>query len=215
MNGTIHKTGYVSSGAAFAATSLFVIAQTLQLIHVLHFPWDATLIYSFSLLITLPYLLAILSLHYMTATHKRIWSHAAILFSMLYVVFVVANYVVQLGVVIPATLRGEATSVALLDQTPQSVFWYFDAVGYIAMGITAFFVFLALDAEGIQKTARLWFLLHSLTTPIIAWVYISPHFSNQLLLLAVPWAITALASTLSLAMLFKHGIGHASNNQTI
>ncbi|HEX8677700.1 MAG TPA: hypothetical protein VF700_10800, partial [Segetibacter sp.] len=62
---------------------------------------------------------------------KKIWSHAALLFTLMYVVFVTANYVVQLAIVIPMTLKGAADKVRILSQTPHSLFWDFDAIGYI------------------------------------------------------------------------------------
>ncbi len=210
MNSKLYKTGYICSSLAFGAATLFVVVQALQVGGLLHFPWDELLIYSSSLLITVPFLLAILALHYTTVQDKKIWSHAALLFTTIYVVFVTANYAVQLGVVIPATLHGEGDKVAILAQTPHSAFWCLDAVGYIAMGIAAFFVYLSLSKEAVQKRVRMWFLLHSLTTPVIAWVYFRPGFSAQLLLLALPWAVTAIASMFSLALLFKHGVRHAS-----
>jgi hypothetical protein len=41
---------------------------------------------------------------------KKIWSHAALLFAVMYAVYVSLNYVVQLATVIPFSLQGALDS---------------------------------------------------------------------------------------------------------
>ncbi len=95
MNTTVLKIGFWAGIIAFSANLAFVIAQLLQLTGFLRYPMDEILIYGFSLCITIPFLLEMLSLHYITPPEKKIWSHAALLFTLIYVVFVTANYVVN------------------------------------------------------------------------------------------------------------------------
>jgi hypothetical protein len=130
MNITIHKVGFWSGLIAFASTVAFVIVQTLQLFGVLSYPLDEILIYGFSLCIVIPFLLEMLALHYITPPEKKFWSHAALIFTVLYVAFVTANYVVQLATVIPMTLQGASDEIVILKQTPHSLFWDFDAITY-------------------------------------------------------------------------------------
>lgn len=63
LNSTIYKAGYWSGLAAFAATTAFVIVQTLQLMRVLTYPWDEISIYGTSLCIVVPFVLEMLVLH--------------------------------------------------------------------------------------------------------------------------------------------------------
>lgn len=93
--------------------------------------YDEILIYGFSLCIVFPFLLEMLALHYVTPNEKKYWSHAALLLTIIYSVFVTANYVVQLTTVIPMTLKGASDQIRILIQTPHSLFWDFDAIGYI------------------------------------------------------------------------------------
>src|SRR5215210_5436533 len=99
MNKTIYKVGFWTGIIAFAATVAFFIVQTLQILKVLNYPWDEISIYGFSLCITIPFLLEMLALHHIAPLEKKYWSHAALIFTSLYVVFVTANYVVQLATV--------------------------------------------------------------------------------------------------------------------
>jgi hypothetical protein len=182
---------------------LFVIAQCLQLLGKLNYPYDEIFIYGFSLCIVFPFLLEMLALHYVTPVGKKYWSHTALIFTVIYAVFVTANYVVQLATVIPMKLRGDSATIQLLVQTPHSLFWDFDAIGYICMGIASLFATFALAKTGLQRWARLAFLANALVTPLIAFVYFYPRFSEKILLLAIPWTITAPLMMLVLAIWFK------------
>lgn len=200
---SISKVGFWSGLIAFIAVIAFGIVQVLQVLGFLTYPSDEILIYGFSLCITIPFMLQILALHHITKPDKKFWSHAAVLFTVIYVVFVVANYVVQLATVIPMTVKGISNDITILKQTPHSLFWDFDAIGYIAMGVAALFAVPVFEKQGFQKWVRYTFLLHSFTTPLIASVYFCPNFSNKLLLVAAPWVITAPLSMLMLSLMFK------------
>ena len=155
-------------------------------------------------------MIEMLALHYVTPSDKKFWSHAALIFTVMYVVFVTANYVVQLATVIPMTLKGAADQIQILTQTPHSLFWDFDAIGYICMGLATLFAVPVFEKQGFQKWVRYCFLVHALVTPLIAFVYFYPRFSDKLLLLGIPWAITAPVSMLLLALVFKK---HLANDR--
>lgn len=203
MNIAINKIGYWSGLIASAAAFAYVIVQLLQVADVLHFPLDEILIYATSLCIVIPFMLEILALHYTISNTKKIWTHAAVIFSVIYAVFVMSNYVVQLATVIPGKLKNTASQIYILEQTPHSLFWDFDAIGYIFMGLAMLIAVPAFEKHGFQKWVRLAFLANAVVTPLIAFVYFYPTYSNRLLFLAFPWGITAPFAMLMLALLFK------------
>jgi len=200
---TISDVGYWSGLVAFGAALAYDVAQILQIVGVLRFPLDEILIYGTSLCIVVPFVLAILALHYLTPHDKRFWTHASLIFAIVYAVFVSANYVVQLATVVPAKLRGASESLQLLDQTPHSLFWNYDAVGYIAMGLATLVAVPALSKVGFERWVRLSFIAHSLVTPLISIVYFYPTFSTKLLFLGFPWAVTAPLFMLMLAIMLR------------
>jgi hypothetical protein len=144
-----------------------------------------------------------LALHHVTPSDKKYWSHAALICTILYSVFVTANYVVQLATVIPMTLKGASSQVSVLAQTPHSLFWDFDAIGYICMGLATLLAVPVFATQGFQRWVRMSFLANALVTPLIGYVYFYPEFSERLLLLAIPWTITAPLAMLLLAIMFK------------
>ena len=206
MGRTIYKMGYWSGLIAFGATIAFVIVQLLQLLLVFSSPLDEFLIYATSLCIVIPFVLEILALHYVTPDDKKYWSHAALIFAILYAVFVTANYVVQLATVIPMKLKGGSDEIRILEQTPHSMFWDFDALGYIFMGLATFIAIPVFEKHGFQRWVRISFLANAITTPLITIVYFYPEFSEKLLVLGFPWAITAPLAMLLLAIMFKKSV---------
>jgi hypothetical protein len=200
---TLYKVGFWSALIAFVGAFGYSVAQILQLLSVLHPPWDGILIFGFSLCIATPFILAMLALHYLMSEGKKFWSHAALLFAVMYAVYVNLNYVVQLATVIPRSLQGSLDEIRVLDQTPHSLFWDVDALGYIFMGLSTLFAVPVFAKTGLEKWLRWFFLANGIIVPVIAFVYFYPTFSATLLLLGSPWMITAPGSVLLLTVFFK------------
>jgi len=203
MSEVIYKIGFCSGLIACAATTAYIIVQILQVIGILPYPVDEIFIYTTSLCIVVPFVLEILALHYITPEEKKFWSHGALLFTGIYSVFVSANYVVQLATVIPMKIRGAVDQIRILEQTPHSLFWDFDALGYIFMGLAMLIAAPVFEKHGFQKWVRLSFLANATVTPLITFVYFYPIYSKNLLFLGFPWGITAPSAMLMLALMFK------------
>jgi hypothetical protein len=200
---TINQVGWWSGLAAFASAVAYDVVQILQVAGVLRFPIDEILIYGTSLFIVVPFVLEILALHYLTSHDKQFWTHGALIFASIYAVFVVANYVVQLATVIPAKLRGASEAVHILEQTPHSLFWDYDAVGYISMGLATLVAVPAVSKVGFERWVRLSLMANALVTPLISIVYFYPTYSTTLLFLGFPWAITAPLFMLMVAIMLR------------
>ena len=125
------------------------------------------------------------------------------IFAIIYAVFVSANYVVQLATVIPAKLRGVSEAIRVLEQTPHSLFWDYDAVGYVAMGLACLLAVPAVNSVGFERWVRRSLIANALVTPLISIVYFSPTFSTRLLFLGFPWAITAPLFMLMVAIMLR------------
>lgn len=203
MNTKIGEVGYWSGLAAFAAVVSYDVVQILQVLGVLQFPLDEILIYGSSLCIVIPFILEMLSFHYLTAKEKQFWTHAALIFTIIYAVFVISNYVVQLSTVIPAKLNQASEAVRFLEQTPHSMFWDYDAIGYISMGLATLLAIPALNTSGFERWVRLSFIAHAVVTPLITIVYFYPTYSHTLLFLGFPWAVTAPIFMLLLAVMLR------------
>lgn len=203
MNRSVGLVGYWCGLAAFVSTVAYDAVQMLQVAGMLRFPADEILIYGTSFCIVVPFVLEMLALHYLTTPDKQFWTHASLVFTIIYAVFVSANYVVQLATVIPAKLRGIPEAIRVLEQSPHSMFWDYDALGYVVMGLACLLAVPTINRVGFERWVRRSLVAHALVTPLIGIVYFSPTFSTRLLLLGLPWAITAPLFMLTLAIMLR------------
>lgn len=186
-----NEVGFWCGMVAATAAVAYDVVQVLQVAGVLRFPVDEILIYGTSLCIVAPFILEMIALYHLTPPEKQFWPHASLILAAVYAMFVTPNYVVQLATVIPAKLRGAADGVRLLDQSPHSLFWDYDAAGYISMGVVTLFAVPAFSNDGFERRVRWALMANTLVTPLVATVYFYPVFSTALLFLGSPWAVTA------------------------
>jgi hypothetical protein len=197
------RIGFYAGLAAATATVAYDVVQMLQVIGAVHFPVDETLIFGTSLCIVVPFVLEMVALHYSRPVEGRFWTHAGLIFTSMYAVFGSANYVIQLSTVIPAKLAGTVDTVRVLDQTPHSLLWDVDALAYLSMGLAALMIIPALGRVGVERRARLACMAHVGATALAAIVYFYPTYSYKLLMLGLPWGITAPAFMLLVALVLK------------
>jgi len=194
----VGRIGFWAGVAAFSATVGYDVVQILQVVGVLHFPLDEVLIFGTSFCIVVPFVFEMLALHYSTPIGLRFWTHAALLFTTMYAVFGSANYVIQLATVIPAKLRGAAETVRVLEQTPHSLLWDFDALAYLAMGAATLVIVPTLGSSRAERRVRVACMAHVVATALSGIVYFYPTYSYKLLMLGFPWGITAPVTMLLL-----------------
>lgn len=195
--------GFWAGVLACSATVAYDVVQVLQVAGLLRFPLDEVLIFGTSLCIVVPFVFAVLALHDSSPEECRFWTHAAIIFTTMYAVFGAANYVIQLSTVIPAKLRGTVDSVRLLEQTPHSLLWDFDALAYLAMGLAMLFIVPALGRTRVEHWLRTAAVAHVVATVLAGVVYFYPTYSHKLLLLGFPWGVTAPAAMLLLGLTLR------------
>jgi hypothetical protein len=144
--------------------------------------------------------LLMLCVHYHAPEDKKIWSHAGIVFAVVYTVMVSINYYVQLTLVLPHMLRGEIESIRPFLFTPFDSFIYsVDVLGYSFMSLSTLFAAFAFSGAGLERTVRRFMIANGLLIPFLALqIYYHP-----LIWPAALWAITFPGTTISLTGLFK------------
>jgi hypothetical protein len=193
------RLGFWSSCAAFAAMAGYGVAQILQLLGVLTFPWDEVFIFGFSILIPGPFVLALIALHHSIPAERRMWTHCAMAFALMYAVLVTIVYPTQLAVVIPAKLAGNAAAVQGLTVSAGTFMWVIDGAGYLLMGLATLFAAGAFAADPSRQWLRGFLIANGLIDPIILAVYAFPW----LLPAGGLWLVTAPGSMWLLARYFR------------
>lgn len=192
------KLGFWSSLAAFAMAAGYGVAQILQLLGLLVFPWDEILIFSFSIGIPLPFVLAMVALHYTVPRRRRLWTHCALVLAALYAAMVIIVYPTQLAVVVPQEVAGAGHAVRDLAVRSGTFMWVIDGAGYQLMGLSTLFAAGAFWAHRPQRWLRRLLIANGLINPVIIAVYIRP----SLLPWGGLWLITAPGSMWLLARYF-------------
>ena len=171
---------------------------------------NAVIAFTASLVMPVPYLLAVLVLHALVRDDQKFWTSSAVAFAIIYTTYNTLNYVVQLATVIPAGYSwtfedpaGTQGPLTLLNQTPHSLFWDVDALGYIFLSLSTLVASPVFDRRGLQLWVRRFFLANGLIIPLFCVAYFRPGYSVGQLLFGLPWAVTVPGSLLLLALHFR------------
>ncbi|MGZ3646852.1 MAG: hypothetical protein ACXVCM_23720 [Ktedonobacteraceae bacterium] len=208
----LSQIGFWAAILAFVGAVGYMLSAFLQVFNVLSTLQDYYMSFGASLLIPVPFLLTMLVLHYTIGQEKQLpfWTHAAIAFAIVYTTYNTLNYVVQLATVLPAgytwtfeNQQGTMGSLSLLNQTPHSLFWDMDGLGYIFLSLATLFAFPVFEKHGLQNWVRWFFIANALIIPLFAIVYYYPGYSVPQLLFGLPWGITVPGSMLVLALFFR------------
>jgi hypothetical protein len=206
---TVSKLGYWSAFLASLFSIIYIIGQLAEWFNLLGSgggPENASTAFGLIVLLTPSLLLApsfallMLCVHYYAPDSKKIWSHAGIMFAVVYTVMVSINYYVQLTLVVPHLISGKVESIRPFLFTPFDSFIYsVDVLGYSFMSLSTLFAAFVFSGTGLERTARRFLIANGLLIPFLALqIYYHP-----LIWVASLWAITFPGSTISLAIIFK------------
>jgi hypothetical protein len=153
-----------------------------------------------SLLLGIAFVVLMVSIHYVAAESKRIWSHIAALFASMYATLISIVYYVQLAFVMPRLARGDADDIQLLIFEPFDSFLYaIDVFGYSLMSLSTLFAAAVFKSEGIERWIRWALITNGCLIPFLALqMYYPPLIWGGSL-----WGITFPAATWLLALHFK------------
>ncbi len=205
----VSKLGYWSAILASLFSIIYIIGQLAEWFDLLGSgggPENASTAIGLIVLLTPSLLLApsfallMLCVHYYAPESKKIWSHAGVIFAVVYTVMVSINYYVQLTLVVPHLMSGEVESIRPFLFTPFDSFIYsVDVLGYSFMSLSTLFAALVFNGTGLERTARRFLIANGLLIPFLALqIYYHP-----LIWIASLWAITFPGATITLAIIFK------------
>jgi hypothetical protein len=207
---TVLWIGFWASTVALVGALGYMASAFLQIFGVLAYREDSILAYGSSLLMPVPVLLVMLALHSVTPERLRFWSSAAVAFTVIYTTYNTLNYVVQLATVLPAgyswTFENQAGTegpLSLLNQTPHSLFWDIDGLGYLFLNLATLSATPLFARTGPDRWVRRFFIANALITPLFATTYFAPGYSVPILLLGSPWGVTVPGSLVVLALFFR------------
>jgi hypothetical protein len=164
-------------------------------------PWDVVGALVPSLVLAPAFLALIVSVHSSLPEEMRVWTRLAAAFAAVYVPLTTSAYVVELAVVEPLVMRGDADRVALLTLTRMdSVFNAVDGLGYAFMSLAAFFAAPAFEGARLERwIRRLFFATGILIVPILLTYFVDRAY----IYVAGLWGITVPGAAILLAIYFR------------
>ena len=212
----LSRVGFWAAVVAFAGAVGYMLSAFLQILHMVSDRNDAIIAFASSLLIPVPFLLAMLVLHHTVSDEQRFWTHTAISFAVIYTTYNTLNYIVQLATVIPAgytwnfdNQQGTQGPLSLLNQTPHSLFWDVDALGYIFLSLATLAAVPIFENHGPERWVRRFFLANGLIIPLFCVAYFWPGYSVPQLMFGLPWGITTPGSLFVLALFYRRKVAIA------
>jgi hypothetical protein len=192
--------GFFAALGALVASVGYGVPQLLQVAGVLTFPSDLILIFAPSLALAPLFVLTMVAVHVAAPAEKRVWSLAALALAIMYAVLVSMVYVVQLGVVIPLRLEGQAERVALFECCAQfQPMTAIDLLGYTLMSLSTGFAAAVFGGSGVGRAARLWLLANALLAPFLILQVAWP----SLIYVGALWLVTFPLSMLFVTLVFR------------
>jgi hypothetical protein len=152
--------------------------------------------------LALSFVILMISIYYYASDERKIWGHIALAVAIMYATLNTAVYFVQMTVVFPFTLSGQAEKVEflrLVGGTNIPSFMYgVDALGYSLMSIAMLFAAPVFVGRRLERWVRWSLITNGMLTPALLLQLNFPTFS-----IAAFWAITFPIATALLAVLFK------------
>jgi hypothetical protein len=157
-----------AAAAAALASVGYGVPQILQVLGMLHDPWDRILIFAPSLLLAPCFVAAMAVAVDLAPSADRGTARAAFGIATMYAVLVSIVYVVQLGVIIPGDLDGEGALMRVFAccsyRMPMTAI---DLLGYTLMSVSMGVLAMALASDPGARRLRLWLWINAALAPAL------------------------------------------------
>ena len=163
-------------------------------------PFGLVVLLTPSLFLGSAFLILMICIHQLSSPDRRVWSHAAVAFAIIYAGLISMNYFVQLTWVVPRLEAARARGLEPFLFKPFDSFMYsVDLLGYSFMSVAAFFAAKVFSGAGLERQVRVFLTATAFMVPFIA----LQMYAHWLLWVAALWGVTFPAATWSLAILFR------------
>lgn len=171
------------------------------------FPKDYYWMYPAILLSILVIILAV-CLHHYAKAEKKIFSQIGVIFTVFGSMILITDLFLQLSVIQPSLLKGEADGILLLTQfNPHGVFIVLEELGYWLISIGFLFMALIFGGNKLEKLAR-WIFITSffLTNLTFVWFLVQygtfREYRFEITAISINW-LTLIVSGIILSLLFR------------
>jgi hypothetical protein len=200
----VRQLGFWSAILSFVFGMGFAIAAVAQLFGIPGEPWQMVTLMAPSLFLALSFVVLMVCIHIYAQADRKVWSLAGLAFAVIYAALNATVYFVELTVVFPHVLHGQAQQVAPLAFTAfESPMYAIDVFGYGIMALSTLLIVPVFTGGRLEHTIRLALFANGILGILIPLQMLSPVFFY---VAGAPWIVTFPTATALLALLFKRAV---------
>ncbi len=163
----------------------------------------------FAIILTLSYLVLMISIHVYASSQRKIFSQIGLSFALMAAMTLVGDYFVQFSVVPISLMSGETEGIILLTQyNAHGVFIVLEELGYLLMSLSFLFVApVFIDKNRLEAAVR-WVFVVSFILTMIAFTLISLNYGLdrqdrfEVAVISIDWLVLIINGVL-LSIIFK------------
>jgi len=175
------------------------------------FPRDYYWMFS-ALMLNVIYVVLMVCIHCYTTKERKVFSQIGLAFALMSAVVLFIDYFLQLSVIQPSLVNGEADGISILTQfNPHGVFIALEDLGYLLMSVAFLFVAAAFSAKNKLETVLRWIFCLNFLLTIIAFILYSViygihlEYRFEVASLSINW-LTLIIAGILLSVVFKRGM---------
>jgi len=194
----VNKIGFWSAIFTFIFAMGYIVLQLASFAGYPAEPWHLITLSFPSFWLTLSFVVLMISIHHYAFEEKKIWSHIALVFAIMYATLNASVYYLQMTMVVPSILNGQADAVAFFELKFGTFIYGIDVLGYGLMSLSTLFAAPVFTGGRLERGIRWSLVANGLLTPALLLQLNLPTFA-----IAALWVITFPIATALLAVLFK------------
>lgn len=154
-----------------------------------------------SILLASAYVIFTVSLHYYSENDKKIWSHLAIAFGLMYAIISTLNYLIQIITVIPSMENNQIDGLAAVVAGNSRSIFYALMASYLFMCISSLFIaFIFNNKDKEQKVIRIFFMGAGIAGPLCLLGSVVPVLMP---LAGILWFVCLTLGSVKIAIYFR------------
>lgn len=198
MGNMANRIGFWSAVLTFVFGMGYIVFQGADWAGLTPAPWHLITLTFPSFWLALSFVILMISIYYCASDDRKIWGHIAVALAIMYATLNAAVYFLQMTVVVPFILNGQADEVAFITLKMGTFIYGLDVLGYSLMSLATLFAAPVFAGGRLERWIRWSMIANGLLTPALLLQQNLPTFA-----IAALWAITFPVATALLAVFFK------------
>ncbi len=165
------------------------------------------------------FVILMVCIHSYARSDRKLFSHVAMSFAIIYAAIILIDYVTQFTIVVPSLLKNETANLSLFTQyNPHGFFITFETLGYSMMS-AAFFLVAAVFGGGRLERAVRWVFVAGVVAALVLFIMLSllsyDLIAFEVTILTINWIVLIVSGALLSLMFRRAGRGNSPSTREL